>query len=98
MQCLCSHRHRGVVLALHSITFDNSDLFVKLLNVDDPILSIPPEVLFLLIESPLQSASVYASGCSGSLHFRIVILQRVGVNVLGKDTNNVLHTVEASSR
>ena len=37
------------------------------------ILSIPPEVLFLLIESPLQSASVYAPRCSGSLLFRIMM-------------------------
>ena len=53
--------------SLCSISFDNSR------NVADPILSIPPEVLFLLIESPLQSAFVYASRCSGSLLFRIMI-------------------------
>ena len=42
-------------------------------NVAEPNLSIPPEVLFLLIESPLQSASVYASRCSRSFLFRIMI-------------------------
>ena len=42
-------------------------------NVADPILGIPPEVLFPLIESPLQSASVYASRCSGSLLYRLMI-------------------------
>ena len=55
--------------SLRLVTFDNFDLFSNTLNVADPILSVPREVLFLLIESPLQSASVHASRCSGS-YFR----------------------------
>ena len=42
-------------------------------NVADPVLSIPPEVLLLLVQSTLQSASVNASRCSGPLLFRIMI-------------------------
>ena len=52
--------------SLCSTTSDNSAM-------SDPTLSTPPEVLFRLIESPLQSASVYASRCSGSSFFRIMM-------------------------
>ena len=58
---------------LRSMTFDSSEPFVNPRNVADPILGTPPEVLFRLIESPLQSASVYASRCSGSLLFRTMM-------------------------
>ena len=42
-------------------------------NVADPILSIPPAVLFLSIESAIQSTSAYSSRCPGSLLFRIMM-------------------------
>ena len=49
-------------------------------NVADAILSIPPEVIFLLTESPLQSASVLAPS-ENLLDLPVATPQNVAVNV-----------------